>query len=98
MLKLAFIAPISLDVSVNMLFFVHFEIGASYRLDDSFGRMINFAVTQGIQPGYAYDHIVSDLNVTTPASHAFMLLFDLNFSKKYLCHHDISNQKRTLKK
>ncbi|MDR6967263.1 type IX secretion system PorP/SprF family membrane protein [Flavobacterium arsenatis] len=82
MLKSAFNAPTSLDVSANMLFFDRFEIGASYRLDDSFGGMINFAVTPGIRLGYAYDHIVSDLNVTTPASHEFMLLFDLNFSKK----------------
>lgn len=82
MLKSAFDAPTSLDVSANVLFFDRFEIGASYRLDDSFGGMINFAVTPGIRLGYAYDHIVSDLNVTTPASHEFMLLFDLNFSKK----------------
>ena len=31
---------------------------------------------------YAYDYIISDLNVTTSASHEIMLLFDLNFPKK----------------
>lgn len=82
MLKSAFEAPTSLDVSANMLFFDKFEIGATYRLDDSFGGMINYAITPGLRIGYAYDHIVSDLKVTTPASHEFMLLFDLNFSKK----------------
>ncbi len=82
MMKSAFSAPTSLDVSANVLFFNKFELGATYRLDDSFGGMINFAVTPSIRVGYAYDHIVSDLNVTTPASHEFMLLFDLNFSKK----------------
>lgn len=82
MMKSAFNAPTSLDVSANVLFFNKFELGATYRLDDSFGGMINFAVTPSIRVGYAYDHIVSDLNVTTPASHEFMLLFDLNFSKK----------------
>ncbi|UUC44319.1 PorP/SprF family type IX secretion system membrane protein [Flavobacterium cerinum] len=82
MMKSAFSAPTSLDLSANVMFFNKFEIGATYRLDDSFGGMVNYAITPGLRIGYAYDHIVSDLNVTTPASHEFMLLFDLNFSKK----------------
>ena len=44
--------------------------------------MVNYAITPSIKIGYAYDHITSDLKVTTPASHEFMLLFDLNFPKK----------------
>lgn len=82
MLKSAFNAPTSLDVSTNFLFFEKFEAGATYRLDDSFGAMVNFAITPGLRVGYAYDHIVSDLKASTPASHEFMLLFDLNLSKK----------------
>jgi len=82
MMKSSFNTPTSVDVSANVLFFNKFELGATYRLEDSFGGMINFAITPSIRVGYAYDHIVSDLNVTTPASHEFMLLFDLNFSKK----------------
>lgn len=82
MLKTAFGAPSSVDVSTNFLFNERFEIGATYRLEDSFGAMVNFAVTPSIRIGYAYDHIVSDLNVTTPASHEIILLFDLNFPKK----------------
>jgi hypothetical protein len=58
------------------------ELGATYRLEDSFGAMINFAITPNLRIGYAYDHIVSDLNVTTPSSHEVILLFDLNFPKK----------------
>lgn len=82
MLKSAFNVPTSVDVSANFMFFEKFEVGASYRLEDSFGGMVNFAVTPTIRIGYAYDHIVSDLNIATPASHEFMLLFDLNFPKK----------------
>ena len=82
MVKTAFGAPVSLDLSANALFFDKFEIGATYRLDDSFGGMVNYAISPSIRVGYAYDHIVSDLNVTTPSSHEFMLLFDLNTSKK----------------
>ncbi len=64
------------------MFFDKFEIGGTYRLDDSFGAMVNYAINSSIRIGYAYDHIISNLNVTTPASHEFMLLFDISSSKK----------------
>lgn len=82
MIKSAFNAPTSLDVSTNFLFYNKFEAGATYRLDDSFGLMVNYAITPSLRIGYAYDHIVSDLKVTTPSSHEIILLFDVNFPKK----------------
>ncbi len=82
MLKSAFDAPLSVDASTNFLIYDKLELGATYRLEDSFGAMINFAITPNLRIGYAYDHIVSDLNVTTPSSHEVILLFDLNFPKK----------------
>lgn len=82
MLKSAFGVDPSIDGSLNALFFEKFEIGATYRLDDSFGGMVNYAITPNLRIGYAYDHIISDLKVTTPSSHEVMLLFDLNFPKK----------------
>ena len=78
----SFEAPASWDVSTNFMFYDKFEIGATYRLDDSFGGMLNYAITPSLKIGYAYDHIVSDLKVTTPSSHEVILLFDVNFSKK----------------
>lgn len=82
MLKSAFGVNPSLDVSSNFLFNNKFEIGGTYRLQDSFGAMMNYAITPNLRIGYAYDHIVSDLKVTTPSSHEIILLFDLNFPKK----------------
>jgi len=82
MVKSAFNAPTSLDVSTNFLFFEKFELGATYRLQDSFGAMVNYKITDGLRIGYAYDHIVSDLKIATPSSHEVILLFDLNFPKK----------------
>lgn len=82
MVKSSFDAPASLDLSTNFLFNDKFEVGATYRLDDSFGAMINYAITPNLRLGYAYDHIVSDLKITTPSSHEVILLFDLNFPKK----------------
>ena len=82
MVKSSFNAPTSFDVSTNFLFNEKFEIGATYRLEDSFGAMVNYAITPSLRIGYAYDHIVSDLKVATPSSHEVILLFDLNFPKK----------------
>ena len=82
MLKSAFNSPISLDLSANFLFFDKFEAGGTYRLDDSFGAMLNYRVTPNIRLGYAYDHVISELKVASPSSHEFMLLFDLNLPKK----------------
>jgi type IX secretion system PorP/SprF family membrane protein len=82
MIKSAFNSPVSFDISANFMFYDKFEVGATYRKQDSFGAMVNYAVTPGLRVGYAYDKIVSDLKVTTPSSHEIMILFDLNFPKK----------------
>jgi len=82
MLKSAFSAPTSLDFSTNVLYKEKLEFGITYRLDDSIGALVNFSITPELKIGYAYDHIVSDLNVTTSSSHEFILLYDIKFSKK----------------
>ena len=82
MIKSAFKAPTSLDISANLLYKEKIELGATYRLDDSIGAMVNFSITPELRIGYAYDHIISDLNVATSASHEFILLYDIIFAKK----------------
>ncbi|WP_396165576.1 type IX secretion system membrane protein PorP/SprF [Flavobacterium sp.] len=82
MIKSALNAPVSVDLSANFLFNDKFEVGGTFRIQDSFGAMVNYAVTPNLRVGYAYDHIVSDLNITTPSSHEIMILFNLNFPKK----------------
>ena len=82
MVKYAFNTPVTYDISLNTLLYDKFEIGASYRLEDSFAVMANFKISKNIRIGYAYDDIVSKLNIASPSSHEFMLLFDLNLYKK----------------
>lgn len=82
LVKSAFNAPTSFDVNTNFLFFEKLELGASYRLEDSFSGLINFAISPALRIGYAYDAVTSDIRKFAPASHEFMLLFDLNFPKK----------------
>jgi type IX secretion system PorP/SprF family membrane protein len=82
MVKSAFDAPISYDGNLNALFFEKFEIGASYRLEDSFSGLVGFQATPNIRIGYAYDHVVSDLDAVASASHEVILTFDLFFNKR----------------
>lgn len=84
MVKSAFDAPLSIDGNLNALFYEKFEIGASYRLDDSFSGLVGFQVTPNIRIGYAYDRVVSDINVVSDASHEVILTFDLGFAKRAL--------------
>ncbi|MBS7786113.1 type IX secretion system membrane protein PorP/SprF [Flavobacterium sp. CYK-55] len=82
MIKTAFGSPMSYDISTNFLYNERFEMGATYRRDDSFGAMVNYAISPNVRVGYAYDHVISDLKVATTSSHEVILLFDLNFPKK----------------
>ena len=82
MAKTAFNAPVSWDASLNALLYNRLELGATYRLEDSFGAMVNFTINPNLRIGYAYDNILSDLNITTSSSHEIILLYDINFSKK----------------
>jgi len=80
--KLAFDAPISFDVNLNLFMYDFVEVGAGYRLDDSFSGMINFLVAPNLRIGYAYDSIQSQLNVVTNASHEVFINFDINLPRK----------------
>ena len=82
MVKTAINAPVSVDISTNFLFNDKFEIGASYRLDDSVSGLVNYAITPSLRIGYAYDRVISDIRFTAQSSHEIIVLFDLNFPKK----------------
>lgn len=84
MVKSAFEAPLSLDANLNALFLEKFEIGVSYRLDDSFSGLVGFQATDFLRIGYAYDHVVSDLKVVAPASHEIIVTFDVFFNKRVM--------------
>lgn len=84
MVKSAFDAPVSYDGNLNALFYDKFELGASYRLDDSFSGLIGFQITPNIRVGYAYDHVTSDIKTVGPASHEVVLTFDLFFKPRVL--------------
>lgn len=78
-------APLSLDITGNVLFNDRIELGIGYRLDESISGLVNFRVTPSLRIGYAYDHITNELDAGISASHEFILLYDLGliFKKGY---------------
>ncbi|AOW20893.1 PorP/SprF family type IX secretion system membrane protein [Urechidicola croceus] len=81
MVKAAVGAPVSIDLSANALISETFELGLSYRLDDSISGMLGFNVSEDLRIGYAYDYTTSNYGDFNSGSHEIMLLFDFNRRK-----------------
>lgn len=75
-------APISIDLTANVLYNEKFELGAAYRIDDSVSALFNFNVTPSLRVGYAYDYTLSNLGQFNSGTHEIMLLFDLDLLGK----------------
>ncbi len=84
LVKSAFDAPVSFDVNLNALFLEKFELGVSYRLDDSFSGIVGFQATPDLRIGYAYDAVVSEINNVAPSSHEIILTYNIIFNKRAL--------------
>lgn len=84
MVKSAFDAPVSFDVNMNALFLEKFELGVSYRYDDSFSGIVGFQATPEFRIGYAYDAVTSEINNVAPASHEIIITYNILRNKKAL--------------
>lgn len=84
MFRGAFSAPVTFDLNTNVLFNNIFEVGVSYRYEDSFSGLIGMQLNDNIKVGYAYDRIVSDIQVAANSSHEIFLTYDLNFPRKVM--------------
>ena len=71
-------APLSVDITANVLMFNRLEAGVGYRFGDAVTGLVNFAVTPQIRVGYAYDRTTSNLGDYNDGTHEFLLLFDLD--------------------
>lgn len=78
MLKATPGAPLSVDLSLNLLVQEKVELGLSHRLDDSISGMVGFQVSQDLRIGYAYDYTTTNFGQFNSGSHEIMILFDLN--------------------
>jgi type IX secretion system PorP/SprF family membrane protein len=74
-------APISLDLTANVLFNNRFEAGIGYRVDDSVSALASFYITPNLRLGYAYDYTLTNLSDFNTGSHEIFLLFNLDLSR-----------------
>lgn len=75
-------APISVDLTANVLYNNKFELGAAYRINDAVGALMNINVTPSLRVGYAYDHTLSNMGQFNSGTHEIMLLFNLDLLGK----------------
>lgn len=75
-------APVAVDITANVLYNDKFELGAAYRINDSFSALANINVTPSLRVGYAYDYTLSNLGQFNSGTHEIMLLFDLDLLGK----------------
>lgn len=71
-------APLSVDVTANVLMYDRLEAGIGYRFDESVTGLINFKITPQLRVGYAYDYTTSNLSNYNDGTHEIMVLFDLD--------------------
>jgi len=81
MLKAVNGSPLSIDVSGNALINEKFELGMSWRVDDSVSAMFNVLVAPNTRIGYAYDYTLSNLGDFNSGSHEVFLLFNISNSR-----------------
>ncbi|MGL2964569.1 PorP/SprF family type IX secretion system membrane protein [Flavobacterium sp. RSB2_4_14] len=74
-------APISLDVTANVLFNNKFEAGIGYRIGDSVSGLASLYVTPSLRIGYAYDYTLTNLRNFNTGSHELFILFDLDLGR-----------------
>jgi type IX secretion system PorP/SprF family membrane protein len=74
-------APLSVDISANLLWQDKFEFGMSYRFDKSFSGIIAFLINEDLRIGYSYDQSILNYGNFNSGSHEVMLLIDFNRRK-----------------
>lgn len=75
-------APVSVDLTANVLYNNKFELGAAYRVNDAVSALMNINVTPSLRVGYAYDHTLSNMGQFNSGTHEIMLLFNLDLLGK----------------
>lgn len=75
-------APVSVDLTANVLYDEKFELGVAYRFDDSVSLLLNINITPNLRIGYSYDYTISNLSQFDSGSHEIGLLYNLDLLGK----------------
>jgi len=74
-------APLSLDVTAQMVFIEKLWAGVTYRIGNSVGFMMQVQATEQLKIGYAYDLTTSEISSQNSGTHEILLNFDFSFGR-----------------
>lgn len=76
-------APITYDVSTNVLLYDKVWLGASYRFNDAdnIGAMVDYQISSDMRLGYAYDMPTADIRPYSEGTHEVILIYEFASKK-----------------
>lgn len=77
--------PAVADFSANVLFRDRVWVGATYRLQNSYGLLFQIYISDRVKLGYAYDLTSFRPTQYNAGTHEFMLSYDFPFKKRRYC-------------
>lgn len=80
MIKYTPTLPLSIDFNTNFIFNKTFDVGVSYRLQNSFSAMVAFIIDEKFRLGYAYENYLTNFG-QNQNSHELILRIDLKLRR-----------------
>lgn len=74
-------APLSVDITGQVVFIDKLWAGVTYRLGNSFGAMLQVQLNEQLKVGYAYDLTTTSMGDYNSGTHEIMLTFDFSFGR-----------------
>ena len=75
-------APVSYDLTGNLLFNEKLWVGGSYRINEqtaAIGGIVDFQVSRQLRIGYAYEKPISEIADYTSGTHEILLMYEFKF-------------------
>lgn len=81
MVRVAPNAPISADITAQFVLVEKLWMGATYRVGNSFGLMLQVQISQQLKIGYAYDLTTNELGSYNSGTHEVLINYDFSFGR-----------------
>ncbi len=75
-------APFSVDGNINSVLYDQLWLGVMYRLNESFGGIVQYQFSSQIKVGYAFDLNTNELSSYHSGTHEIMINYEFNFNKE----------------
>jgi len=79
--KITQASPLSLDLNANFLLREKLWLGILYRINDSFGAMVQYQFSPQFGVGYAFDMTTNEMRNYNSGTHEIMISYEFNFKK-----------------